>query len=101
MEKTFDINAHIDINGSWCGSAYFVNRNAQRTYAIHSAAMPGEKATPAKEKIRAYLDTETERMIAEGWTRVSREEMHECDKEFRAAKKLANNMKNQLHNPKE
>lgn len=94
MEKTFDINAHIDINGAWSGSAYFVNRNAHRTYAIHSAAMPGEKATPSKEKIRARLDTETERMIAEGWTRVSREEMHEYDKELRAAKRLANNTKN-------
>jgi hypothetical protein len=85
-EKTFDYNFHLDVNNAWCGSAYFINADRSRTHIVSHAAVPGGKANTSKARIKESLDESTKQMAEEGWIRVSREEMYECERAIRAAR---------------
>lgn len=88
--KKFDCNFHVDVNSAWCGSAYFVKADCSRTYVVSYAATPNGKANTSKTTIKENLNEWAEKMEQEGWIRVSREEMYECEKAIRAARKLVN-----------
>ena len=99
-EKTFDCNFHIDVNQAWCGSAYFIKADRSRTYIVSHAAIPYGKANTSKASIKESLDESTQKMIQEGWIRVSREEMYECERAIRAARIVNKQLKNLLTKPK-
>lgn len=55
-KQEFKINFYRDVNGSWAGTAYFINERSNKKYAISAAAAPQDSAKIAKPYIKERLD---------------------------------------------
>lgn len=74
--KEYKIEYTKDINGSWCGSAYLINADKNRTYCITVEGGVGVKNRVAKSYIADRLVARCEEFIAEepGFERVNKPE---------------------------
>lgn len=75
-KKEFTVKFSKNVNGSWCGCAYFVNNTLGQVYMVTCAASPQEKKVTASGKIKERL-SEYEGLMQTrhpDWRRVNQDE---------------------------
>lgn len=84
-KKEMPVKVYKDVNESWCGSAYFINKTLRRSYCVTVAAGRGVKKNVATGYIKEELARAVEDMKTRhpDWVRVTKEECDEFDRLFR------------------